>query len=74
MKYLSVDRIEGNIAVCLDDDGALFPIPLCDADLVSPIREGDVLLLGDDGTLLPDPAEKQRRQKAMLVLLKKAKG
>lgn len=74
MKYLSVDRIEGDIAVCLDDEGTRFPIPICDVDLASPIREGDMLVLTENGTLLPDPAEKQRRQEAMLQLLKKAKG
>lgn len=74
MKYLSVDRIENGIAVCLDDDGTQLRIPVCDVDLASPIREGDVLCLTEDGMLLPDPAEKQRRQKAVLELLRQIKG
>ena len=74
MKYLSVDRIEGTIAVCQQDDGTILHIPLCDADLISPIREGDVLRLTEDGTLIPDPQEKRRRQKAVSELLKRIKG
>ena len=73
MKYLSVDRIEGNIAVCLDEEGTRFPIPLCDVDLASPIREGDVLRLMEDGMLMLDPEEKRRRQKVAIELLKKFK-
>ena len=73
MKYLSVDRIENGIAVCQDDDGTQLRIPVCDVDLSAPIREGDVLRLTEEGALLPDPAEKQRRQKAVLELLRQIK-
>ena len=73
MNYLSVDRIEGGIAVCLDDDCQLYRIPLCDADLTQPVQEGDILLLSQDGKLIPDPEEKERRKGAALELLKKLK-
>lgn len=74
MKYLSVDRIEGNIAVCLDDDEKKYHIPLCDVDLAQPVEEGDILLLTPEGKLLPAPDEKIRRQQKNLELLRKLTG
>ena len=38
-----------------------------------PVQEGDILLLSQDGKLIPDPEEKERRKGAALELLKKLK-
>ena len=73
MKYLSVDRIEGTLAVCLDDDETIYRIPLHEID-AEKVQEGDVLLLTEEGKLLPAPQEKARRQQKNLELLRKLTG
>lgn len=70
-KYLAVDRIENGFAVCYDDDEQKLDIPLCDIDLPEDIKEGDVLRITEEGFLLPDPEEKQRRQQANLELMRR---
>lgn len=69
-RYFAVDRIENGFAVCYDDNEQRFDIPLCDVDLAGAVREGDVLKIMEDGTLLPDREEKERRQRANLELMR----
>jgi hypothetical protein len=73
-KYLAVDRIEGEFAVCYDDDNQKYDIPLCDVDLPEDISEGDILKLDEDGRLGLDGEEKKRRQQANLDLLRRLMG
>jgi len=73
-KFLAVDRIEGDFAVCFDDEEQKIDIPLCDVDLPDGISEGDVLRLTSDGTLVLDAEEKKRRQQANLELLRRLMG
>lgn len=70
MKHLSVDRIEGEIAVCQDDNEQIYQISLRDVDLPQTVLEGDIFLLTDDGKLIPDPEEKKRRMAENLKLLR----
>ena len=69
-RYFAVDRVENGFAVCYDDNEQRFDIPLCDVDLAGDVREGDVLKIMEDGTLLPDWEEKERRQRANLELMR----
>lgn len=73
-KYLAVDRIEGEFAVCYDDNNQKYTIPLCDVDLPGDISEGDVLRLDEDGRLEFDEEEKKRRQQVNLDLLRRLMG
>lgn len=70
-RYLAIDRIENNFAVCYDDNEQRYDIPLCDVDLAEGVKEGDVLKIMEDGTLLPDQEERQRRQRANLELMRR---
>ena len=69
-RYLAVDRIENGLAVCYDDNKQRYDIPLCDVDLTEAVKEGDVLKILENGTLLPDREEIQRRQRANLELMR----
>lgn len=73
-KFLAVDRIEGDFAVCYDDEEQKVDIPLCDVDLPEVIAEGDVLRVTEEGILILDVEEKQRRQQANLELLRRLMG
>ncbi|HIZ56267.1 MAG TPA: DUF3006 domain-containing protein [Firmicutes bacterium] len=62
MKW-SVDRIEGNLAVCEGPAGQMRQVPL--ADLPPGIREGDLLTEeGGSWTFLPEET-RARREKAI---------
>ena len=69
-----MDRIEGDFAVCYDDEEQKVDIPLCDVDLPEVIAEGDVLRVTEEGILILDVEEKQRRQQANLELLRRLMG
>ena len=60
MQKLSVDRIESNFAVCEKDDGTMLNILL--DELPSNIKEGNILLIDDNGKIkLDEQAEKARK-------------
>lgn len=55
----SVDRVEGNVAVLVDDDGQSHPMPL--TDLPAGTCVGDVLRL-QDGAYIRDLTETNTRR------------
>ncbi len=58
---LIVDRIEGNIAVCMDENEVLFELEI--SALPDGVREGSVLLQLENGCFEPDlKAEEERRE------------
>lgn len=71
MKLLSIDRFEDVYAICEDNDGAKFAIPV--QELPQGAKEGTCLRISDDGTLSVDEkatADKRRenylKQKKLL--------
>jgi hypothetical protein len=63
MQYLTVDRFEGTYVICEDKDKKLFAIERTEAP--EGLKEGDVLRIGDDGTLTVDKEEANRRRAAV---------
>lgn len=62
MKRIIIDRFEGTYAICEDKDQKLFAIEI--SELPQGAHEGDVLEIGDDGTLaVNEEATKARRSK-----------
>lgn len=68
MQYLSIDRIEGEIAVCEDDSRRRVELPL--SSLPPGARPGDVLAVDGSGCTL-DREETERRRTAAAALQKK---
>lgn len=60
MKYLVIDRFEGNYALCEDAEKKLFAIEL--GELPKGAGEGDVLCISDQGELSVDAEETARRR------------
>lgn len=71
MKYLSIDRIEGTIAVCEDDNRKKREICLTEID-GSP-KEGDVILY-ENGKYRISEKETKRRREQILLLQKRLFG
>ena len=69
MIYLSVDSIEDGYATCEDDNRDKWEINI--KKLPNGIKEGDVVLIKDDGKILIDDKEKKIRQTAAISLLEK---
>lgn len=63
MQYLTVDRFEGTYVICEDKDKRLFAIERTEAP--ADVKEGDVIRIGDDGTLAIDREETERRRKSV---------
>ena len=66
IKKFSVDRIENQFAVCIDDNGNVLNIAL--KDLSSDVKEGDVLVLKND-VFCVDRKETDRRREEVRSLL-----
>lgn len=49
MKTLTIDRFEGNFAICEDKDQKYFGIEV--SELPQGAKEGDILEISDEGTL-----------------------
>lgn len=60
---LYLERLEGNLALCEDENGAR--VTLERAQLPPLAREGDALLADETGTLWIDAARTAARRKAM---------
>ena len=60
MKYLTVDRMEGNYVICEDADKKMFAIEIAEAP--NGVKEGDVLVISDDGELSINVQETARRR------------
>ena len=67
---LSVDRIENETAVCIDDGGRQINVPL--AEIKGRVREGDLLKKEKNGYVIDDAATRQARaeMKALFDKLK----
>lgn len=63
MKNLIVDRFEGVYAICEDGEKKFFAIEL--SELPKEVHEGDVLEIGDDGTLSVN-AEKTAERRSFI--------
>ncbi|MBQ7521696.1 MAG: DUF3006 domain-containing protein [Clostridia bacterium] len=60
MKTLIIDRFEENYAICEDDDGKFFALEK--AEIPENVSEGDVLEIGDDGTIRINETETENRR------------
>lgn len=69
-EILSIDHIEGGIAICERDDRTIVEIPL--GLLPEGVKPGDCIAKTADGYEL-DPAETARRRKENIDLFKKLK-
>lgn len=67
MYYYSIDRFDGDFAVCEDDNGDM--IELLRTNIPDCAREGDVLAVDDIGNYYVDEYETQRRRDYILRLL-----
>ena len=62
MRKLSIDRFEGNYAICEDGERKMFAIEL--GELPKGAKEGDILVISDEGEITVDAEEtKHRREK-----------
>lgn len=64
MKYLVIDRFEGQYTICEDKDKKMFALEKTETP--DGAKEGDVLVITDDGTLYIDKAETEKRRNAMI--------
>lgn len=60
MKTLTIDRFEGNFAICEDKDAKYFGIEL--AELPQGAKEGDVLEIDEEGVLTINVEETNARR------------
>ena len=66
MRKLSIDRFEGNYAICEDGDRKMFAIEL--GELPKGAREGDILAISDEGEIAVDADETRRRREKIKKL------
>lgn len=66
MKKLTVDRIEENIAVCLDENE--FITEFCVSDLPFEVREGTIIIVNDDGSIEHDAESEDKRREDLFAL------
>ena len=72
MKKLTVDRIEGGFAVCECEDLSHIDISL--SDLPFTVKEGNVLILDDDGNFSLDLNEEEKMRQKVIALQNKLKS
>lgn len=60
METITIDRIEGDIAVCEREDMTTFDMPI--SALPAGTKAGNVLIIADDGTMSIDEEEENRRR------------
>ena len=60
LKYISVDRLEGEFAICIDDDEKTHKINI--KKLPKEVKEGDVLKVLKNGYELDEKETKKRRE------------
>lgn len=66
MKKLTVDRIEENIAVCLDENEALTPV--CVSNIPFKVYEGAVITVNEDGSYVHDIECEEKRREELFAL------
>lgn len=64
--FLSIDRFDGDYAICQDDNEKLYAIKM--SDLPENAKPGDILKLSPGGTLAFDMAETLSRKKRIKKL------
>ena len=72
MKKLTVDRIEGSFAVCECEDLSHINISL--SDLPFEVKEGNVLILDDNGNFSLDLNEEETMRQKVIALQNKLKS
>lgn len=72
MKQLVIDRYEGKFAVCEDAEQKYYAIEL--QELPEGAKEGSVLEITDDGELLLNQEETDRRRQRILEKQRRAFG
>ncbi|MFR1509873.1 MAG: DUF3006 domain-containing protein [Acutalibacteraceae bacterium] len=70
--FLSIDRFDGDYAICQDDNEKLYEIKM--SELPENAKPGDVLKLSPDSTLSFDVAETLNRKKRIKKLQDKLFG
>lgn len=68
METITIDRIEGDIAVCEREDMTTFDILI--SELPADIKVGNVLIIADDGSMSIDKEEEERRRDRIFNLYK----
>ena len=66
MKKLTVDRIEENFAVCLDENEIITNLNV--ADLPFEVREGTVIIVNYDGSFEHDSESEEKRREELFAL------
>lgn len=66
MKKLTVDRIEGNIAVCIDDNEIIAELYV--SDLPFEVREGTIIIVNDDGSFEQNIESEEERREELFTL------
>ncbi|WP_312641583.1 DUF3006 domain-containing protein [Hydrogenoanaerobacterium sp.] len=69
MIHLSIDRFEGDYAVCENSGGEMSDILI--SLLPQGVKEGDIIVLHSDGHFELDTEETERRRKEMIELQNK---
>lgn len=70
MKTLTVDRFEGNFAIC-EQEGVEKLFGIDRQELPSGVREGDVLEISDEGEISVNGEKTRRRREQILARQKK---
>ena len=70
--FLSIDRFDGEYAICQDDNEKLYEIKM--SELPENAKPGDILKISPDGTLAFDMAETLNRKKRIKKLQDKLFG
>jgi len=66
MERVSIDRFEGDLAVCEREDCTMIDIPR--ASLPKGVRAGNILVIFDDGKIKVDTEEELRRKEDLFKL------
>lgn len=66
MKIFTVDRIEENVAVCMDENEVITNLNV--ADLPFEVREGTVIVVNDDGSIEHDSESEEKRREELFAL------
>lgn len=72
MRQLTIDRYEGKYAICEDQEQKYFAIEI--SELPEGAKPGSVLAISDEGQLILDLEETQRRRQRILEKQRRAFG
>ena len=66
VRLFTVDRIEENVAVCMDENEVITNLNV--ADLPFEVREGTVIVVNDDGSIEHDSESEEKRREKLFAL------